>query len=58
MRNKTIENAIDVIVNESKCSPDFKAAFKQFIKNKFDDNATESDLRRVLSLIDDEPEEE
>ncbi len=58
MRNKIIEAAIDAVVNESEYSPDFKATFKKYVKNKFDDNATESDLKRVISLIDDEPEEE
>ena len=58
MRNKIIEAAIDAVVNESEYSPDFKSAFKKYVKNKFDDNATESDLKRVISLIDDEPEEE
>ena len=42
MRNKIIEAAIDAVVNESEYSPDFKAAFKKYVKNKFDDNATES----------------
>lgn len=58
MRNKIIEAAIDAVVNESEYSTDFQAAFKKYVKNKFDDNATESDLKRVISLIDDEPEEE
>ena len=34
MRNKLIENAIDMVVNESRYSPDFKAAFKKYVKNK------------------------
>ena len=53
MRNKIIEAAMDAVVNESEYSPDCKAAFKKNVKNKFDDNATESDLKRVISLIDD-----
>lgn len=58
MRNKTIEAAIDSVVNESPNSADFKAAFRQYVKNKFDDNASESDLKRVIALIEDEAEEE
>ena len=58
MRNKIIETAIDSAVDETCYSSDFKAAFKRFVKNKFEDNATESDLKRVISMIDDVPEEE
>ena len=39
MRNKIIENAIDSVVNASNTSSDFKLAFRQYVKNKFDDNA-------------------
>ena len=45
MRNKIIEATIDKVVDESDYPSDFKKAFKQFIKNKFDDNAKESDLK-------------
>ena len=58
MRNKIIESAIDSVVNESNTSPDFKQAFRQYVKNKFDDNAKESDLKRILTLIEDEEEGE
>ncbi len=54
MRNKTIESIIDTVVDGSIYSEDFKSAFKQFIKNKFDDNAQESDLKHILSLLDDD----
>lgn len=37
MRNKIIENAIDSVVNASNTSSDFKLAFRQYVKNKFDD---------------------
>lgn len=57
MRNKIIESAIDQVVDNSKSSMDFKSAFKQYVKNKFDDNASESDLKRVLSLIEDAEED-
>ena len=54
MRNKIIESIIDRVVDESSNSSDFKAAFKQYVKNKFDDNAKESDLKRVLAFINEE----
>lgn len=58
MRNKIIEATIDKVVDESDYPYDFKKAFKQFIKNKFDDNAKESDLKSVLSLLPDETEDD
>lgn len=58
MRNKIIETAIDEIIENSQYSPDFKSAFKQFVKNKFDGNSKDSDLKRVLILLDDVMEEE
>ena len=57
MRNKTIESTIDFVVNASNTSSDFKVAFRQYIKNKFEDNAKESDLKRILMLIDDDEED-
>ena len=54
MRNKTIESIIDTVVDDSSYSTDFKLALKRFIKNKFDDNAQESDLKHILSLLDDD----
>ena len=58
MRNQIIEKAIDNVVNKTNYSSDFKSAFKKYIKNKFDNNATESDLKRVISLTDEYVEEE
>lgn len=58
MRNKIIENAIDSVVNASNTSPDFKLAFRKYVKNKFDDNAKESDLKRILTLIEEDDEED
>ena len=58
MRNKIIENAIDSVVNASNTSSDFNLAFRQYVKNKFDDNAKESDLKRILTLIEDDDEED
>lgn len=52
MNNKIIESTIEKVVDESQYSSEFKTAFKQYVKNKFEDNATDSDLKRVLSLID------
>ena len=52
MRNKIIENTIERVVDESENSKDFKSALKQYVKNKFEDNASENDLKRVLSLIE------
>ena len=57
MRNKIIEATIDKVVDESNYPSDFKKAFKQFVKNKFDDNAKESDLKRILSLLNENGEE-
>lgn len=57
MRNKIIESTIDSVVNASTTSPDFKLAFRQYIKNKFEDNAKESDLKRILTLIEDNEED-
>lgn len=54
MRNKTIENIINDVIEGTNYSLDFKAALKSFIKNKFDDNAPESDLKRVLSFLSDD----
>ena len=58
MRNKLIERTIDDVVNQSEFSSDFKTAFKQYVKNKFDNNAGESDLKRILTLISDSAEDE
>ena len=57
MRNKTIESTIDFVVNASNTSSYFKVAFRQYIKNKFEDNAKESDLKRILMLIEDDEED-
>lgn len=52
MRNKIIESTIDSVINASNTSSDFKSAFRQYIKNKFEDNAKESDLKWILTLIE------
>lgn len=57
MRNKIIENAIDSVVNASSTSSDFKLAFKQFVKNKFDANEREDDLKQMLMLLEDDEED-
>lgn len=58
MRNKIIEKTINDVVDESDFSSDFKNAFKQYVKNKFDNNASESDLKRILTLVSDTTEED
>jgi len=58
MRNKIIEATIDNVVDASNYPADFKKAFKQFVKNKFDDTAKESDLKIILSLLPDETEDD
>ena len=57
MRNKIIEATIEEVIDKSSYPDDFKKAFKQFVKNKFDDKAKESDLKRVLSLLNEEGED-
>lgn len=54
MRNKIIENAIDGVVDASNLSSDFKSVFKKYIKNIFDNNAGEDDLKRALSFIEED----
>lgn len=54
MRNKTIENIINEVIEGTNYSLDFKSALQSFIKNKFDDNAPESDLKRVLAFLSDD----
>lgn len=58
MRNKIIEETIDRVIDESNTSPGFKSVFKKYIKNKFDNNASEGDLKRALALIEEEDEQE
>lgn len=57
MRNKIIEQTIDRVIDESKTTSDFKSVFKKYIKNKFDNNASEGDLKRTLALIEEEDEQ-
>lgn len=52
MRNPIIESTIDEIINNSEYPIEFKESFKQFIKNKFSDNAKDSDLKNVLSFLE------
>ena len=56
-QTRRCEHAIDSVVNASNTSSDFKLAFRQYVKNKFDDNAKESDLKRILTLIEDDEED-
>lgn len=57
MRNKIIEQTIDSVIDASNHPSDFKAAFKKYIKNVFDNNTVENDLKRALSLIEEEEEQ-
>lgn len=57
MRNKIIEATIEEVIDKSPYPSDFKKAFKQFVKNKFDDNAKESDLKRILALLNEDGED-
>lgn len=52
MKSEIIEHAIRSVVNESEYSEEFKKAFIQYVKNKFENNATENDLKVVLSFIE------
>ena len=58
MRNKIIEQTIDQVIDESNTPFDFKSVFKKYIKNKFDNNASEGDLKRALALIEEEDEQQ
>ena len=58
MRNKIIEQTIDRVIDESKTPSDFKSVFKKYIKNKFDNNASEGDLKRALALIEEDDEQQ
>lgn len=53
MKNEIIEKAIDEIIDASSYTDEFKSQFKKYIKNMFDNNAVESDLKGVLNAIDD-----
>lgn len=58
MRNKIIEDTIDSVVNAANTSEDFKRSFRQYVKNKFDHNANENDLKRILTLLGDGEEDD
>lgn len=58
MRNKIIESTIEQIVGQSSISADAKSILKQYIKNKFDDNASDSDLKQALAFIEVSEEDE
>jgi len=53
MRNKIIDEVISEIIDSSKQPEEFKRAFKQYIRNKFDGNASDNDLKTVLNMIED-----
>lgn len=51
MRNKIIESTIERIVDQSQISSDAKATLKKYVKNKFDNNASDNDLKQALEFI-------
>lgn len=53
MRNKIIDEVISEVVNSINQPEEFKRAFKQYIRNKFDGNASDNDLKTVLNMIED-----
>lgn len=53
MRNKIIDEVISEVIDATEQPQEFKNAFKQFIRNKFDGNASDNDLKTVLSMIED-----
>lgn len=58
MRNKIIESTIEQIVDQSSISSDAKSILKQYVKNKFDDIASDSHLKQALAFIEVDGEEE
>lgn len=52
MRNKIIESTIERIVDQSQISSDAKATLKNYVKNKFDNNASDNDLKQALEFIE------
>lgn len=58
MRNKIIEDTIERIVAQSQISSEAKSVLTQYIKNKFDNNVSDSDLKQALALIEVDEEEE
>lgn len=58
MRNKIIEDTIERVVAQSQISSDAKSVLAQYIKNKFDNNVSDSDLKQALALIEVDEEEE
>ncbi len=52
MRTKIIEKTIEDVIGQSNYSSDFKNMFIAFIKNKFDDNASDSDFKTIISLLE------
>ena len=58
MRNKIIESTIEQVVDQSQIPSDAKALLKKYVINKFDDNASESDLKQTLAFIEVNEEDE
>lgn len=54
MRNRIIDEVINEVIDAEEQPQEFRNAFKRFIRNKFDGNASEGDLKTVLSLIEEQ----
>ena len=53
MRNKIIDEVISEVIDTIDQPQEFKNALKKYIRNKFDGNASDNDLKTVLSMIED-----
>lgn len=54
MRNRIIDEVINEVIDAEEQPQEFRNVFKRFIRNKFDGNASEGDLKTVLSLIEEQ----
>lgn len=52
MRNLIIDEVISEVIDTIEQPQEFKTALKQYIRNKFDGNASDNDLKTVLSMIE------
>lgn len=52
MRNKTLEAVVENVIKNSDLSKDAKSPFIAYVKNMFEGNAKDEDLKSILSMID------
>lgn len=52
MRNLIIDEVISEVIDTIEQPQEFMTALKQYIRNKFDGNASDNDLKTVLSMIE------